>query len=95
MPKYYRAVTAKPKTLVARYGKCDGRDDIVFANGDGTDRTDKYVLMNAFHLRPMDIDNEAGCGFKFSNSLITELERRGYDIKTLKFSIEKKREYNE
>lgn len=75
---------AKPGQLVARYGKTDrgAEPSICYAwGGQGADSSDARILQNAIE----DANVFAG------KTLAEELEARGYDIATLKFSIEKKK----
>lgn len=86
MPKRWRAPKAKPGQLKAQWGKVDGMDDLCYAHGDGVPRVDARLLHNALTAeRYQAFDNT------WSLSFCDELEARGYDLTTLKFSIEKKR----
>lgn len=85
-PRYLKA---KPGQLVAGWGKSDGMVDICFAWGDGVSRSDAHLLNTVFaskRFRPTGISD-----YETTPSLIKELESRGYDITTLKFSVEKKK----
>lgn len=74
-----RAPRAKAGQLKAQWGKLpDESPDIVYAWGDGCSKRDGALLNYFFTHTP----NKA-------ESLLKELEDRGYDIRTLKFSIEK------
>lgn len=85
--KRLRVPHAKPGELLARWGKEEpGRGhgaDIVYAWGDGCDRSDPRCLAAALgDRRRYDMGPE--------RSLFELLEARGYDITTLRFSIQKK-----
>lgn len=79
--KRWRAPNAKKGELLAKYGKEYGELDIYYCwNGDEQMGRDSKMLAHAFES----IDIFDG------NNLREELEKRGYDITTLKFSIHKK-----
>jgi len=61
----------------------DGPDMCIFY-GDNTPRGDRNLVMNTFCFNEYDFLNK-----KSQPSFIKELELRGYDLDTLKFSIEK------
>jgi hypothetical protein len=80
------------------YGRADGDgpDVCVQWGGDGANRRDANLLFNvlASPRLQMCLGEQAertGSSYKFAPSLIDELKARGYDVSTLKFSIEKKR----
>lgn len=88
--KRWRTVTAKPGELKAAYGRVDGDLCIGYAwGGAGADKSDARILGAVMEDRwsrpafPLGTTEERP-------SLIEELEARGYDITTLKFSIQKK-----
>lgn len=73
---------AKPGQLLARYGRASrGQDlEICYAwGGRGADSPDARILSNALEEVPV----------FGGRSLSEELTRRGYDITTLRFSIER------
>ena len=80
MTRRYRELQAKPGELRVYYGMADGEGpDVCFANGPGTGRPDSRLLNTAFCTTlPLDVN------------LVDELQARGYDITTLRFSIRKK-----
>lgn len=86
MTKRFRAPKAKPGELKAQYGKLPhDKPDLCFAWGEGVDSADARLLNDALtskRHRPM--------ANVWDDSLIEELEKRGYDITTLKFSVQKK-----
>lgn len=81
-----RRPKAKPGELLVRYGREYGDEDLFYCypeNGCGMSR-DSRLLMQAFERTVL---------FKeIGRTLRQELELRGYDITTLKFSIMKKPE---
>lgn len=80
--KRLRAPKAKPGELIARWGKVEGIVDLCY---DGPSRPDMHLLHGALtgkKFQPFDST--------WSASFLQELEERGYDITTLKFSIKKK-----
>lgn len=80
------------------YGKLPGdTPDIFYAwGGDGARRCDGALLNYVFtqkRLRLVYGDEQkqnGGLNWKFDSSFLEELESRGYDITTLKFSIQRK-----
>lgn len=88
----YRTPTAKPGEVRIAYGKADrhSEPDICAAwGGQGADKSDARMVMHAMTEKRM--------GYTFPTmeteqrpSLIEELEARGYDIATLRFSIMRK-----
>lgn len=82
MNKIWRKPVASRDKLIARWGKDDDGDTgIVYANGPGTHHSDAHILYFALEI------NDQGWG----RNLLHELEERGYDLTTLKFSIQKKK----
>ena len=84
--KRWRKPRAKAGELKVQYGKL-GQDspDIIYSSGDNTSGADRRVLHYMFsqgHYSPINKE--------FGHSLYEELEARGYDLTTLKFSIQKK-----
>lgn len=85
MKKQYRKRSIKPGQLVAYYGVDDGGDvGVVMGWGDGPGGKRDSHLLYWVLTRPFEFVTDGNANF------ITELEARGYDITTLKFSIEKK-----
>ena len=58
--------------------------DIIYSWGEGTDRADRALLHHVFGSPRYTYDGKTDPG------LFDELEARGYDLTTLKFSIEKR-----
>ena len=75
---------AKPGQLIAWYGSLERGENPDFCiayGGEGADRSDGRILCHAI------------CNAKLWDTdvtLLQELEKRGYDLNTLKFSIQQK-----
>jgi hypothetical protein len=91
MPKRYRTLKAKPGELRAYYGKPDrwSGPDVCYAWGPGVSKSDARLLHNVISSDRLELDFP-NLGHKFGPSFIAELESRGYDISTLRFSIQMK-----
>ncbi len=72
-------------------GKLDGEIDMLIFYGDSVPRCDRALVMNTLCSTRQYTDLSTGLP-RFDPSLIDELEARGYDLDTLKFSITKKQE---
>lgn len=88
----------KPNTIEAYYGRDDDNNiDVCFAWGSGCEKADARLLhsvMTTKQCRPAwPSDKEWNTPFPhvYEQSFLEELEARGYDLKTLKFSIKKKK----
>lgn len=78
--KRYRTPVAKPRELRAAYGRADrwSEPSIVYSwGGDGANKPDGRILSTAI---------EEAIVFD-GKTLAQELDRRGYDLSTLRFSI--------
>lgn len=75
-------------------GKIDGDVDMCIFYGDNTPRCDRALIINALSSERQHTDLST-MRPKFERSLIDELEARGYDLDTLRFSIERKTENGE
>lgn len=64
------------------YTKAQDKEDIYYTNGPGTSRADAHLLHYFFD-----------CVVEGNNkrNLIDELAARGYDLKTLRFTVEKEK----
>lgn len=87
----------KPGVLRLFYGKADRHDNPQVCyqwGGSGADKCDAHLLHSVFASPRLEIcygdEREKHGPYKFGSSLIEEFEKRGYDISTLKFSIEQK-----
>lgn len=80
--KRLRRVQAKPGQLLAQWGRDDGDDvGVVYAaGGGGVGTSDAGMLSTAFNY----VKGLHG------TTLVKELEARGFDLTTLRFSIERK-----
>jgi len=87
--KIYRAPKVIEGQIKFQRGKVDGDIDMYIFYGDGTPRCDRALVMNLFGSERLTWDR------KSEPSFIDELEGRGYDLDTLKFSIEKKKAIEE
>jgi hypothetical protein len=97
--KRWRAPKAKPGELKIAWGKLPHDDpDLVFCWGAGCSKRDGNLLHYIFSGKRQRMvygeDREKAGGFPvvFDPSALEELEARGYDLTTLKFSIQKKAE---
>jgi hypothetical protein len=80
MGRRWRVPEAKPGELLARFGRQSRWDspEIVYAWGaGGASKPDSRILSTALEEAPV----------YDGRSLCDELERRGYDLTTLRFSI--------
>ncbi len=95
--KRYRQKKCKPGQLLLYWGKLphDNPDIVGAWGGEGADKRDSHLIMSTFcSPRVTLVFNEEdkrkahGRPYYFDHSLMDELKQRGYDISTLKFSIE-------
>ena len=84
--KRWRTPKPRPNELRVLYGKLPKNDpDILYVWGEGTSKADSKLLHYMFSSKrffPGSVDA--------NDSFLEELEKRGYDITTIKFSIQKK-----
>ena len=85
MKKRYRKPKVKNGQMILQKGKIDGEVDMCLFFGDDVPRPDRSLI---FYYLTVDNINYRGGEIK---SLIKQLDERGYDLDTLKFSIEKKK----
>jgi len=84
-----RSKKARPGQLRIFYGKLPReRPDICVAWGENTDKSDGRFLLGTFTNRRYRYDFGAH-KIVWDHSTLDELTERGYDIKTLKVSIER------
>jgi hypothetical protein len=92
--KRYRTRKAKPGELIAYYGKAERWDapGICTAyGGSGASRADSCLLMTALTINIAEfIKHGSNDQYWPFRSLLEELEVRGYDLATLRFSIQRK-----
>lgn len=91
MRKRYHTPKAKPGELRALYGKADrwSGPDVCYVWGEGVPGCDARLLHSTLSNKRLTLDFP-NAGHKFEQSFVDELEERGYDITTLRFSIQKK-----
>ncbi len=82
------APRARDGQIKAQWGKLADQDaDLVYVWGRGASSADAWLLHDTLSLKPyMQLTKE------FCPSFLEELESRGYDLRTLKISVEKKRD---
>jgi hypothetical protein len=81
-------VPRTPGKICFFYGRLEGEVGHFISFGDDVPRCDRALVTNQFNSRPMEwnyIDNRP----KFGQPFLDELHARGYDIRTLRFSIER------
>lgn len=85
--KRYRRRKTKPKTLELFYGKSDdGEIGITYAWGEGLSKGCGALLHWLFSSSRW---GPNGAGHPMEKSVLDELTAQGFDITTIKFSIEK------
>lgn len=97
--KRWRTPKAKEGQLLARWGKLrHASPDLVFAWGHGVPKCDASLLYGVFGAKQVriafndeDRKKSGGRSYYFDKTLAEELTERGYDITTLRFSIERKK----
>ena len=82
--KRYRRPKVIEGQIKFQRGRLDGDVDMCMYYGDNTPKPDRNLVMNTFCFNDYDFINK-----KPKRSFIKELELRGYDLDTLKFSIKK------
>jgi len=84
----YRRPKVSTGQIKLQKGKHEGDVGMLVYFGDSIPRCDRVLMMNALCSERPNYKNE------LQPSLIDELEARGYDIDTLRFSIEKNNQTN-
>lgn len=87
--KRYRAPKVIDRQIKMQKGKVDGEADMCIFYGENTPRCDRALVMNVFCAERPRL-NLSSTKYEFDKSPVDELEERGYDLDTLKFSIERK-----
>jgi hypothetical protein len=87
--KRYRRPQVVEGQIKMQKGRIDGDEDMCIFYGDNVPRCDRALVMNALCCERQHTDLST-MRPKFEPSLIDELEKRGYDLDTLRFSIERK-----
>lgn len=85
MKKRYRKPVAKDGELLVKYGKDETDEDLFYCHPDNECGMERDSRMLSIAFEGTVIFKEDG------RTLREELEKRGYDIKTMKFSIMKKK----
>ena len=78
--KRWREPKSKPNELLVKYGKSCGELDLFYCHDGEAHRCDSRLLSIAFE----------GTQIIGEGTLREQLEQRGYDITTLRFSIRKR-----
>jgi len=83
--KRWRMVDAKPDQLRVAFGLFERGEEpeLVYAWGEGTQKADVNLLMSLFEGRGEEVANLS------DGSIVQEFAKRGYDITTLKFTIQR------
>lgn len=89
MSKRYRRPKVKEGQIIVQRGKIDGAVDICIFYGDNVPRCDRALVINSLATERQRTDLST-MQPAFDPSLLDELEARGYDLDTLRFSIERK-----
>lgn len=79
----------KEGSIKFQYGRLDGEYDYLILYGDNVPKCDRALVLNQFTSKQMSFDWGKNKPI-FNDSFIDELEKRGYDTKTIKFSIDRK-----
>lgn len=89
--KRYRAPKAKPGELKVQWGKIDRHTDVdvCYAWGEGLNR--RFGAMAHYWFGSARIEMKDG-KYVFGRSFIEALDEAGFDLTTLKFSIQKKKD---
>lgn len=89
-PKRYGQPRAKYGQIKLQWGytRDDGEDTFMCYGGHAGGKRDVRLVMSVLNEKRYSFLDK-----NFTPSLLQELEDRGYDIKTLKFSIDKKKEH--
>lgn len=83
--KRYRAPTLGKGEIKLQRGRIDGGVDMCIFYNDDIPKCDRALILNRLCSDVFTYSGES------RKSLCDELESRGYDLDTLKFSIEKKK----
>jgi hypothetical protein len=72
----------KVEKLSVRFGRIDGGLDVIYT---APSKPDNWLLFNAFATK-----RYRAASAVWDASFLEELEKRGYDLRTIRFSIKKK-----
>ncbi len=84
--KRYRRPKVEAGQIKMQRGKLDGYIDMCIFYGDDVPRCDRALVFNVFGSKRQRIDIKT-MKTVFDASFLEDLEARGYDLDTLKFSI--------
>lgn len=95
-----RRPTVREGELHMYWGREDRHsgEDIIYHNGPGTSRSDSRLLHSTIGCKSQHLNLSAHIGaprinwVTYEPSLLEELDKRGYDLTTLRFYIRKKKE---
>lgn len=79
----------KAGSIKFQQGRLDGEVDFLVLFGDDAPRCDRALVFNAFCSQKPRHDIQSG-RLVYEKSFVDELIDRGYDISTLRFSIDRK-----
>lgn len=79
----------KAGSIKFQQGRLQGEIDFLVLFGDDTPRCDRALVFNAFCSKRQSY-NYSLRAIEYEKSFVDELIDRGYDISTLRFSIDKK-----
>ena len=82
--KRYRRPKVYEGQIKMQMGKDYGSVDMCIFYGDSIPKCDRALILNTLCLESLNWKQE------INPSLINELDKRGYDLDTLRFSIERK-----
>ena len=86
MKKRYRHPKPKTGEIIVKRGKLDGEVDICIYYGDDVPICDRTLVANMLFSKVQRTDFKTMLPV-FSPSFLEELELRGYDLDTLRFSV--------
>lgn len=89
MTKRYRRPKVIEGQIKVQMGKIDGDVDMCIFYGDNVPRCDRALVLNVLGSKRQRTDFSTMRPV-FDPSLFDELEKRGYDLNTLQFSIKRK-----
>lgn len=82
-------VRSNPGAIRIQYGFNDGERDLMVIYGSSIPRCDRALFLNMLTSKRMSFNYDSRMP-RFENSMEDELLARGYDLSTLKFTIQKK-----
>ncbi len=80
----------KDGAIKFQHGRLDGEYDFLVLYGNDVPRCDRALVMQSFTSKVLRQDWKNNGAVIFEDSFIEELDKRGYDTTTIKFSIERK-----